>query len=232
MSGIEAILAAVAGELSWGEPPPVFIGGATIGLYLDDFARAHLRTTKDVDCIVPAVVTTMQWFALERELQQRGWSPDRDGPICRYRSPSGHVVDLLARDPSVQGFSGTWFQAAVKNAEPRALAGGSSVLVPKVPWLLACKIEAYNDRGARDPMASADLEDIVALLDGCRDLAAQVEAADADVRALVSHWFTALAANASLLEIVVAQLPEGGADASRRRHFLRQVHRLAALTPS
>lgn len=226
MSTIEVTLAAVAGELSWIDPPPVFIGGATIGLYLDEFARAHLRTTKDVDCIVPAVGTTMQWFALERELQSRGWQPDRDGPICRYRSPAGHVVDLLARDPSVQGFAGTWFPAAIAHAESRTLSTGGTVLVTAVPWLLACKIEAYTDRGARDPMASTDLEDIVALLDGCRHLVAEVEGAELNVRALIGAWVRDLTSNPALLEIAEAHLPEGGADASRRSRFLERLRRL------
>lgn len=57
-----------AEELSWLVPAPVFIGGATIGLFLDSLGRDQLRPTKDVDCIVPSVATTMQWFALEREL--------------------------------------------------------------------------------------------------------------------------------------------------------------------
>ena len=102
---MEAILAEVAGELAWMEPAPVFIGGATIGLFLDAFGQEQVRPTKDVDCIVPSVTTQVGWFALESELRRHGWTPDQDGPICRYRSPLGFRVDLLAGDPAVQGFS-------------------------------------------------------------------------------------------------------------------------------
>lgn len=31
----------------------VYVGGATIGLYLDPFGASRTRPTKDVDCIVP-----------------------------------------------------------------------------------------------------------------------------------------------------------------------------------
>lgn len=53
MSEIERLLDRVAGELAWLSPPPVFLGGATIGLFLDAFGRAQLRSTQDIDCIVP-----------------------------------------------------------------------------------------------------------------------------------------------------------------------------------
>ena len=53
MSVIERVLAEVAEEVAWMVPPPVFIGGATVGLFLDDFGRRQLRPTKGVDCIVP-----------------------------------------------------------------------------------------------------------------------------------------------------------------------------------
>jgi hypothetical protein len=69
---IEAILLEVARELAWLAPPPVFIGGATIGLFIDAFGKSQLRTTKDVDCIVPAVTTQVGWFALEGELRAHG----------------------------------------------------------------------------------------------------------------------------------------------------------------
>ncbi len=44
MSDIEHILAGAATDLAWLSPPPVFVGGATIGLFLDDFTfdRASL----------------------------------------------------------------------------------------------------------------------------------------------------------------------------------------------
>ena len=45
MSEIERILDRVAEELSWLSPDPVYLGGATIGLFLDAVRRAQLRTT-------------------------------------------------------------------------------------------------------------------------------------------------------------------------------------------
>ena len=39
-------------ELHWLEMPPIFVGGAALHCYLDDFARSQLRTTKDIDLIL------------------------------------------------------------------------------------------------------------------------------------------------------------------------------------
>ena len=81
MSEIERILDRVAEELSWLSPAPVFLGGATIGLNLDDFGRAQLRPTLDIDCIVRQVLPRADWWKLEAQLRARGWSPDPGGPI-------------------------------------------------------------------------------------------------------------------------------------------------------
>jgi hypothetical protein len=224
---VEDDLAEVAGELSWLDPPPVFIGGATIGLFIDAFGRSQLRTTKDVDCIAPAVTTQSAWFDLERALRHRHWVPVMEGPICRYRSPSGHTVDILAVTPEVQGFAGRWFPGAVGHATSRLLGSGVAIRVPEVPWLLACKLDAFHDRGRADPLASVDFEDVVAILDGCRDVETQVAAADTDVREFLAAWCSGVLADATLLEAGEGHLPRGGDDADRRRRLRRRLTALA-----
>ena len=68
------------------------------------------------------------------------------------------------------GFAGQWYAPAVASVERRALATGGAILVPTPVLLFACKLEAWRDRGTSDLYASKDLEDLVALLDGCREL--------------------------------------------------------------
>ena len=224
---VEVILAEVAGELEWIVPPPVFIGGATVGLFLDETGRAQMRPTKDVDCIVPAVTTAMEWFTLEAELRRRGWQPDMEGPICRYRSPSGHRVDLLAVRPEVQGFTGTWFEATVREAQVRVVEG-RTLRVASSSHLLANKIEAFRDRGTRDPPASQDLEDIVALLDGCEGLLAELGRASPGIQSFVAGWARETLASPDLFSIAEAQLPHGGDDAGRRERLRETFTALAA----
>ncbi|MFZ5480362.1 MAG: hypothetical protein ACOZNI_26595 [Myxococcota bacterium] len=216
---IEAVLDDVAAEIEWLSPPPVFIGGATIGLYLDPFGRAQVRPTRDVDCIVPRLRTTADWFALESELRRRGWRADATGPICRYVSPRGHLVDFLAAEPSVQGFAGTWFARAVAGARPHRLPSGREILVPLPADLLACKLEAFFDRGITDPLGSPDLEDIVALLDGCAELT--------DVDAWARGKLAEIRSSPSLSSAAEAHLPRGGDETARLRHFRERLARLS-----
>ncbi len=72
MSDIEHVVDAVAADLAWISPEPVYVGGATIGLFLDALGRSQLRATLDVDCIVPSVVTRVAWWTLEEGPQSGG----------------------------------------------------------------------------------------------------------------------------------------------------------------
>ncbi len=226
MSAIERVLAEVAEEVEWIVPPPVFIGGATIGLFLDNFGRSQLRPTKDVDCIVPALVSRSSWFALEEALRSRNWHPNVDGPVCRYRSPRGHLVDFLAVHPEIQGFAGRWFAAALASARAHVV-GGKELWVPDAAHLLACKLEAYEDRGAADPLVSKDLEDIVALIDGCGTLLDAVARAPVAVRAYVGERVAVLVTNEEAMEAVAGHLPRGGDVSARLRKVQARLLGLA-----
>jgi hypothetical protein len=46
MSAIEHVIDAVAADLAWISPDPVFVGGATLGLFLDALGRSQLRAER------------------------------------------------------------------------------------------------------------------------------------------------------------------------------------------
>jgi hypothetical protein len=228
MSQVELIVDGVAEELEWLPMEPVFVGGAVIGLYLDDFGRSQIRPTDDVHCIVH-VVTRADWWDLEKQLRTHHWSPDPDGPVCRYLSRRGVKVDLMPVDPSVLGFAGQWYPAVVETAEQRKLSTGRRILVPNVALLVACKLEAFGDRGMADPHMSEDLEDVVALLDGCGELEACVVAAAEGARAYVAEELVRLLDDPALLEVVTAQLPPAGDPSAQETRVLALMKRLADL---
>lgn len=226
MNSIEMMLSQVADELSWLPRPPVFLGGATIFLFLDPLGRSQLRPTHDVDCIVPEVTTQRAWWSLEAQLREKGWQPVPMGPICRYLSPKGITVDLMAHDPRVLGFAGRWYGEAVEHAQTRRLTTGRSVLVPTPALLMACKLEAWNDRGRADPYASKDLEDIVALLDGCLELHESLADADRILQSFVSTMLEEIRMSQNLLDVVLGQLPVGGDVAARERRLLDTIQKI------
>ena len=131
--------------------------------------------------------------------------------------------------PEIQGFAGAWFERAAAHTRQHVLTPTLTILTPTVPYLVACKIEAFRDRGAADPMASTDFEDLVALLDGCVDLETSVTAAEADVRAFIAEWCAGLLADRSLIQAADGQLPRGGDFDGRRQRLRARLERLASL---
>lgn len=226
MIDIEQCLDEVAAALDRLDPPPVFVGGAVIGLFLDDFGRSQMRPTVDVDCIVPEVLTTASWWRLEQELRGRGWSPDPLGPICRYTSPNGTWVDLMPERPNVLGFAGRWYPRAVQSASARLLTSGRTILVPTSALMFACKLEAFGDRGVGDPYTSKDLEDIAALLDGCRELVDVVQDAVHEVRADISFRLQTITNDRHLHEALLAHLPRAGDRSSQEARVMSTLQDL------
>lgn len=220
---MDDILTAVADALDWLDPPPVFVGGAIIALYLDPTGGRQVRPTDDVDLIVPAVQSLSGWLGLQQALAEHGWSPDPTArTICRYISPDGCPVDFMAQDPTVLGFAGRWYPAAVASAEECRLSTGRLIRRPSTPHLLACKLEAYSDRGREDPWISKDLEDIVALVDGRATLLDEVTASDVTMRAWLAGEVQALLTDQRVLGCLDGHLPRGG-DQTNREHRLRRT---------
>ena len=149
--------------------------------YLDDFARSQLRTTKDIDVILFQITSSMQWMEFEHRLRQMKWSPDMNGPMCRYISPNGKMVDFLFPSSEVMGFSNRWYERVVEN--PLSYTVNEHQLLIAQPALyLATKIEAFLSRGQAEPFDSQDLEDIVALINGCIELESSFHEQDQELR--------------------------------------------------
>ena len=62
------------------------------------------------------------------------------------------------------------------------------------------------DRGRRNPMASHDLEDVIAVIDGRAEIVGDVAAAPADIRAAIATRFGELLARRDAEDVVAAQL--------------------------
>ena len=79
----------------------------------------------------------------------------------------------------VLGFSNRWYRIARKESEERELPGGVRIRAVSAPLFLATKTEAFRSRGRGDFVASHDLEDIIAVVDGRPTLADEVKLAPA-----------------------------------------------------
>ena len=103
----------------------VFVGGATVALWITDPGAPPVRPTKDVDVVVE-VTTRTAFHEFESRLRGRRFSEDQeDGVICRWRHPGGLILDAMPSDPSILGFANQWQAAAIPHAIRRELPSGN-----------------------------------------------------------------------------------------------------------
>lgn len=208
-------------ELHWLETPPVFVGGAALHCYLDDFARSQLRTTKDIDIILFQITSSMEWMHFEEKLRTLQWSPDMDGPMCRYLSPKGKMVDFLFPSSAVMGFSNRWYPKVIENPLIHTI-DGRTLRIAQPAIYLATKIEAFVGRGQADPFDSQDLEDIVALIDGCRTIVASFQEQDLEIRVWIGDHLRHIRAQSWFATLCLGNIPRGGDERMREQQFLEK----------
>lgn len=164
-------------------PEVVFVGGATVELWITDPGAPPVRPTKDVDIVVE-IANRGAFYDFETRLRAHGFREDQeDGVICRWQhDASDLILDAMPSEASILGFENRWQGAGAPHAINRDLPSGTTIRALSPPYLLATKLEAFKDRGRGDFLASRDFADIIALVDGRRELIAEIAAAGQDVR--------------------------------------------------
>jgi predicted nucleotidyltransferase len=80
-------------------------------------------------------------------------------------------LDVMALDEKLLGFSNRWYEGALKESQSVALPSGVTIRAIASPYFLGAKIEAFLGRGENDYIASHDLEDVMAVIDGRHSIA-------------------------------------------------------------
>ena len=193
----------------------VFVGGCMTGLFITDPAASGIRPTKDVDAIVD-VASYSKYAALADRLRAIGLAEDttEGAPLCRWRH-GALIVDVMPTDASVLGFSNRWYPDAVETASTIEVAGHRVRIVTPVLFI-AIKLEAFRGRGSGDVVASHDLEDIIAVLDGRPEIVSDVAAASSKVRDYIAAEIRALLDDRDFIEALPGFLLPDAASQSRR----------------
>jgi hypothetical protein len=194
----------------------VFVGGATLTLWITDPAAPRPRPTKDVDVIVE-VTTRGGFYAFEERLRERGFQEDQEsGVICRWRHrDSGLILDAMPAEASILGFENRWQAEALPFAQECELPTGSRIRAVPPAYLLATKLEAFKGRGRGDFLGSADFADIVALVDGREELVPEVRAAASDLRGYVSEELRRLRQHPRFIDGIYGAFPPDPASQAR-----------------
>jgi hypothetical protein len=162
------------------------------------------------------VTSYAKYTALAERLQALGLGEDTTpgAPLCRWRH--GHlIVDVMPTDATVLGISNRWYPTAIETAQTFRISG-HDVRVVTPALFIATKLEAFHGRGGDDVVASHDLEDIIAVVDGRPEIVGDVAAASDDVRAYIGAEIRALLRNRDFTEALAGFLLPDPASQARR----------------
>ena len=99
------------------------------------------------------------------------------------------------------------------------------------PYFLATKLAAFDARGKGDFMMSHDMEDIIAVIDGRPELAAELHGVEVRLRDYLAGRFTELLGDDNFLASVPGHLQGGIVSPDRTPVVLGIIAELAASTP-
>ena len=184
----------------------VFVGGCVTGLLITDPAAAGVRPTTDVD-VIAEVYSYAEYDGLSQRLRQLGLVEDarEHAPTCRWRH-GDLTIDVMPVDERVLGFANRWYRPAMESADRFELSELTLRLINPV-YFAATKLEAFHGRGAGDYLASHDLEDIIAVVDGREELVAEVQDAPQDVRGYIQDEFGELLRSEDFLNAMPGLVP-------------------------
>ncbi len=145
----------------------VYVGGATVSLYVNDPAAKDVRATKDIDISVE-IASISQLEELRENLTAKGFIQTADlKVICRFKLEE-ILLDVMGTKPIGWALANPWFELGFEKRELIEMDNLSVHIMP-LPYFLASKFVAHNDRGGSDPRMSHDFEDIVYILDNRTD---------------------------------------------------------------
>ena len=208
----------------------VFMGGAVVDLLITDPAAAPVRPTRDVDLIVE-VATLHDYYEFSNLLRSRGfteYSSQADGPICRW-VVDDIKVDAMPMDEQALGFSNRYYQAAVETAKSFNISENLGIRLISAPCFLATKIEAFQGRGQSDFMASPDMEDIIAVVDGRLEIIDEIIDSPGVVRNFLIKKFSMLLQNEDFLESLPGHIEYEGFNSQRVPILLERIRTIALM---
>jgi hypothetical protein len=118
-------------------------------------------------------------------------------------------------DERILGFSNRWYPSAIETAQRFDIAG-HEVRVVTPALFIATKLDAFHGRGNDDVLASHDLEDIIAVVDGRPEILNDIAAAGADVRGYIGTEIRALLDEPNFIEALGGFLLPDAASQGRR----------------
>ena len=208
----------------------VFLGGATLGLFVTEAGAPPPRPTRDVDVIVEITMAEYLNNSFRSQLLKRGFREATDeGVLCRWEI-EGTKVDIMPTTPGVFGFSNRWYPAAVAQAQRYQFPGGPNIRLISPACFLATKLEAFAKRGRGDFLGH-DLEDVIAVIDGRHTIEKEVESAAPEIRDFLAREFARLLTNEAFVESLPGHLRGDSAGQARLLGLKARLYRISRTIP-
>lgn len=176
----------------------VFVGGATVSFYADRQA-SEVRETDDVDLIME-ILNYAAHANLDEQLREKGFVNDVVSKVrCRYKF-KGITVDIMPTTDVAMGFENKWYPDGYRNAIEFQLDEITTIKILSPVHFVATKLEAFNNRGARDPRQSQDFEDIVYILENRRTIWNELRSAHQSLKDYIKAAFQRILQSESAYE--------------------------------
>ena len=189
----------------------VFVGGAVLGLYVDEPAADTVRMTKDIDLTIE-LINLGYWAVLQERLAKLGFFPNpMEQVICRYQY-QGIQVDIMPASDSPFGPSNEWYLPGIQHVVSYPLKDSLSIRLLPLPYFVATKFTAYHSRG-NDPRSSHDFEDIIYLVDNCKNIVSEIEDTDKTLKNFLIKEFRHIWSNPYRDEVIACHLQPWNVDA-------------------
>lgn len=206
----------------------MLVGGCAAGLLVSDPGVSPIRPTVDVDLLVEAT-TYVDYQRVATRLEVLGLEPGNlpGDPICRFRSGS-LVIDLMPLDEVVLGFSNRWYASALSVPSRYRLPGGSEITHIDGPHFLASKLEAFRSRGEDDYVLSADIEDVMVVLDGRPTIDVELRESAPELRAFVAGELRSCIESVWFVEALPGYFDDEPGSGRRAGRLLERLRRIAS----
>jgi hypothetical protein len=180
----------------------VFVGGVTLGLLITDKGAAPIRSTDDVD-VIAEILTYVDYIAFSERLRKAQFTEDTSEEPLACRWFHGKLkLDVLALSKEVLGYTNIWYESALNHAISFVLPSGRAIRVITAPYFLGTKMEAFRRRGQMDFLASHDLEDFVAVIDGRTTILKEIADSSSDVREYLAQAARSLLSESRFFDAV------------------------------
>jgi predicted nucleotidyltransferase len=200
-----AIIERVANALGELNEKVIYVGGATVSLYINDPAAEDVRPTKDVDISIK-VASFVELEDIREQLTDKGFKQSSDlDVICRFKLED-ILVDVMATKPIAWAPANPWFEKGFEKLE-KTKVNDITIQIMPLTFFLASKFTAYHDRGGNDPRFSHDLEDIIYIIDNRTDWhQILINEQDQEVKEFLINEFSNILTSNKMQEAILGNL--------------------------